>query len=454
MVNKCEKCVKLITDRRILICKLCQSYYHLRCTTVSVSRFYNTLIGEHRDNWKCDSCVKKFHNEVMTKSPSPRSPCKSNNSTPKNNITHRVKQIANVSTENSFQSLSVNSDDEEFEDTLPENDLDLNRSCPESQTLKTYADIEQTKRKIIDLELKLQIAENEIDNLVAENCALKNLNLEKDHKIELLQGLCKSTPTRSTKKLKKININTPKLESTKRKTETLLNELPDESRELKDIETERMQKLQGSPKSIQQHQLHPSNKTPTSKYFRKICILSSEPNHQILKKAEKHFDETLLCHYLTPGGGIHQILSGIETKLEGFTYDDYCLIFIGETDFQVSKNYSKLIDYIREKLLIVQHTNIIICSPTYKYYINLFNKRVEAFNNLLYLDNLNFEYAYLIDSNRHLEYSTYMFNRRNGRINKRALLVIFNDVEELMEGITNYTLEKQQTINPSLEFFR
>lgn len=135
MDNKCEKCVKLITDRQFLLCKLCQSHYHLSCTTVSMSRFYNTLIGEHRDNWKCDSCVKTLHNEDMTKSPSPQSPCKSNNSTPKNNITHRVKQVANVSTENSFQFLSVDSDDEEFEDTLPEHDIDLNRSCPESQTL-------------------------------------------------------------------------------------------------------------------------------------------------------------------------------------------------------------------------------------------------------------------------------------------------------------------------------
>lgn len=125
-----------------------------------------------------------------------------------------------------------------------------------------------------ELELNLQIAGNEIDNLVAENCAFKNLNLEKDYKLELLQGLCKSTLSRSTKKLKKININTSKLESAKRKTETFLNELPDESQELKIIEAERIQTLQNSPKSIQQRQLHSPNKKPTRKYFRKICILS------------------------------------------------------------------------------------------------------------------------------------------------------------------------------------
>lgn len=75
-------------------------------------------------------------------------------------------------------------------------------------------------------------------------------------------------------------------------------------------------------------------------------------------------------------------MRGIETKLEGFTRDDYCLIFIRETDFQVSKNHSTLIDYIREKLLTVQQTNIIFALLHYKYYINLYNKRVEVFNNL------------------------------------------------------------------------
>lgn len=41
--------------------------------------------------------------------------------------------------------------------------------------------------------------------------------------------------------------------------------------------------------------------------------------------------------------------------------------------------------------------------------ITMFNWRVETFNNLLYLDIMTHEHAYILDSNKYLDYNYNMF---------------------------------------------
>ncbi|KAF9410398.1 hypothetical protein HW555_010524 [Spodoptera exigua] len=107
-----------------------------------------------------------------------------------------------------------------------------------------------------------------------------------------------------------------------------------------------------------------------------------------------------ICHYITPNGSTEQLLNGIQTKLRDYTMTDYCIILIGE-DFKTTSNYDNDILLIRKILKQVSHTNIIICFPTYKLtnYNNLYNWRIETFNNLLYLDLIKHEHAFYLDSN-------------------------------------------------------
>lgn len=96
----------------------------------------------------------------------------------------------------------------------------------------------------------------------------------------------------------------------------------------------------------------------------------------------------------------------------------------------------KLIMLIRTNLLKVQNTNVIICLPNYKYgrNVNIFNKRVEVFNNMLYLDNETHQYAYILDSNKKLKYSYETF-RFDGSVNRKGMNLIFSDLYKLIHKI-------------------
>lgn len=55
----CSGCRQPILDRHFLRCAACKDNYDLLCANVSEQRFYNTLTGDHRANWKCPLCVNK-----------------------------------------------------------------------------------------------------------------------------------------------------------------------------------------------------------------------------------------------------------------------------------------------------------------------------------------------------------------------------------------------------------
>ena len=92
----------------------------------------------------------------------------------------------------------------------------------------------------------------------------------------------------------------------------------------------------------------------------------------------------------------------------------------------------------RNVLQAMQHTNVIICLPTFKcpFDTSLFNCRVETFNNLLYLDILTHGHAFLLDSNLNLQYDYSMFDRYTGSIKHRGLPRIFKYLLDLITGIT------------------
>lgn len=117
--------------------------------------------------------------------------------------------------------------------------------------------------------------------------------------------------------------------------------------------------------------------------------------------------------------------------------NDFCIILIGENDFNVSQNYSELVSQIRNILVPIDYTNIIICVPTFNYspYAHILNKRVDFFNTLFYKDVQKHEYAYLLDSNLELTYDYKMFSKSRGVLNNYGMKNIISNLSELITNI-------------------
>lgn len=170
-----------------------------------------------------------------------------------------------------------------------------------------------------------------------------------------------------------------------------------------------------------------------------ICIISSNKYNKTRSVMEDTLgDQYHIFHYLKPNCGIIELLRNIEYTVTNYTYDDFCVIFVGDDDFLTTKSSFKLCSEIKEALLKIQHTNIILCLPTFRFQKHtnlLFNWRVESFNNQLYWDRELHDYAYLLDTNLHLEYSNYMYRPVTGLIKTNALRIISTDLKQLIIDI-------------------
>lgn len=183
----------------------------------------------------------------------------------------------------------------------------------------------------------------------------------------------------------------------------------------------------------------------------KLCIISSNNVNNVLSLAENTFAKTQICHYLLPNRGIKNLFSNLTLKLADYSRDDHCIIFIGDEDFGQTNNYLDLTIYIREMLMTVQHTNVIICLPTYKNDPStiMYNSRIETFNNLLYLDIYTHNYAILFDTNLDLVFDRSMF-KHNGSINYFGMVNIFNNLKCYVSQTDN----QEHNHNDSQIFFR
>lgn len=453
MALSCTKCNEPITNKHYLICFVCNNSYHQRsCSNVSTPRFH-LMEPEKKISWKCNQCIQSNNARELSYQLSLDAEY--------NNITHRKNDKANVPTKNSFDSLSVDDDSDQSNTSIY-----LNRSCPEPK-LHVEENLKSMKKLITELKEKLQSADQEIENLLLENSQLKTQINSYELKVCKLKSICNSTPKKSNnsaihtkKSLSRTRLNftrdierhsvlsTPKVNKSTSKSAPLPPPPP-------------KQPIQANASSDARD--NPSYSTESSSTLppkTKLCIISNGTIYNTLNMAMQKFPQAQICHYSSTGGGLHQLLYGIENKLQNFTLKDHCLICIGENDFVTSVNYRRKIDYIREKLQNLQHTNIIIVLPTYNCnsYANIFNRRIEHFNSLLYLDNLEKEYAYILDSNKNLEYNFKMFNRKNGCINKRASMVIFEDIKNFVTDInsSNYydCTNKDLNIQNHQTFFR
>lgn len=264
----------------------------------------------------------------------------------------------------------------------------------------------------------------------------KNQVTQTDEKaIGLIEGYDKETQTNKERQIKVLdNVTQTDIEIETNSTET---------QTIWEGENELLGKVRRT--GSMENTKHILDNTVQTKQTRKICILSTNSHNKILAIAENTLTYSEVCHYLKPKNKTRELLMEIDAKLENFTLNDYCIIMIGEEDFKTTTDYFETTKVIRETLQQLKHTNIIICLPTYKYgkALDVYNWRIETFNNLLYLDVSTHEYAYIIDSNEVLKYDYSMFNRFTGKINNYGLKLIFGKIECYVNDLHSYNMALQ-----------
>ncbi|KAL0841453.1 hypothetical protein ABMA28_015135 [Loxostege sticticalis] len=463
----CSQCKKVIRHKQHLKCLRCKHIYDLKCA--NKEKLYYLMDTDRKNKWICDNCNRKkvTANTSATSTPGHSTPtlaikqCKPqkelseepnpisdmSSSTPINtesvpidtsinhitdNVTYRNKSkavIANVPTRNSFDSLQTDIDEYEDEENTCITPQKLNRSCPDILT-KSHLDHEALQQKLDNLQQKYESAEQQIDLLLSENFYLKKKIEQYKSKLCNLTSMCKSTDQLSTS----IKSKTDSIKKTFRNTnKNSINE---------SFTTETL-----TLTPARKNKTRPTNLSKTKTEYvprRKINIVSTNTRNKLLKLATTKFQHRYqLCHYKLPHRGILNMLESIEEKLSSFTKDDFCVLLIGEKDFETSQNYTELVKKIRNKLIPLNHTNLIICLPTFNCgrLAQLFNRRIEIFNKILYHDIQKHKYAYLLDSNRHLTYDYLMFNMRHGAINNKGMDNVLSNLKYLVEKIQTFTTD-------------
>lgn len=347
------------------------------------------------------------------------------------NVTLRRKRTKSI-TETMSEVESINSTLDGTNSSMP----NISNDDEETQHLR---------QEIEKLQSELSSAHNEIKNLSLENSDLKKTIQDLMRKNETITKAAKQLSSKLGTPMKSTRLTTTPRCSSKslKKRET--------------IETPRIMALQkisstevASPDRIAQKSEQTDYALKQEKH--KLCILSSNKTNKILTIAQDTFDNYQICHYMAPNCGTSKLISDIDVKLKKFTMNDYCLIFIGEEDFLQTYNYVDLTINIRETLLKIQHTNIILCAPTFKMndYSTMFNWRIETFNSLLYLDAYTHHYAYLFDSNYYLSYDYTMFRNRGSLKNNGMANIFLNlslmikELVEFRKGDTYYPAERQE----------
>lgn len=469
----CSNCKKLLPKREFLCCAKCNLMYDLDCANVSIQRFNNTMSSERKKTWICRHCIRK------TNTPSTKTPTATSTSTPipssinkdevpidteecsseNNKVTHRKpRNLTPIS--RSYEDSFVQT---EVLDDVPNINKSVYKSVENLQESKLVKDMKTELEKV---KIELNSVQNELEDMILENNKLNRTINDLNRQISFLKDICKqSNPINQNnndssmppqEQIRSDNHNLPKNTADLSDIDDIINSsngnntFMENKIQIEEIERQ-MTKLKNSLKEAQD-EIARSNvaidkfrnellKTRVddqlSKYSRrsKLCIISSSGSNQITQLiANQDFGRRYeYCHYIKTGAGALQLLEGIDKKLTDFSFGDYCLIVLGEQDFNQQKDNMKLIREIRNILQKILHTNVIVLPPTYICGAPIFNYKVEMFNKLLYKDVNEHQYAYMLDSNRDLIYS--MFSPRTGKLNKAGMRALLFSVRNLIYEI-------------------
>lgn len=382
-----------------------------------------------------------------------------------------------------------------FNSTLLE--TPTNQSLPTNITSQDTTIVDEVRCQIEQLNYELTAANNEIDNLILQNLEQNSKIEEYDRKIKLLLKITRLDvldhidtlakrndnrlslqPQKYYRNINMYKIGVPRL-SFGKCTGSMINNMEKSYNIAANLSTQ----LDVSPIAKSNCNLQNENtenfhhdmgtiiltdkeefivetaavKDVQRRSKNNMLILSANNKNDILRTAQNMYDENFkICHFCKPNANVCDLIENLDEKVKNFTKQDYCIVFIGESDFKTSKNYVEIINYLREAIQGIKHTNIILGLPTYKIgsFYNMFNWRVEMFNNLLYQDNFQHKYVSLFDCNYNLQYDFTMFQKR-GQLNNHGLLNIFCSLYDFVIKYEN-KCDKTTTVTDttSNNFFR
>lgn len=176
----------------------------------------------------------------------------------------------------------------------------------------------------------------------------------------------------------------------------------------------------------------------TTKGRKNITIIStnsSRRSNSTLNAMVKCFNDYSICHMTTPGGGIHQILNNLQDRLRDYTMQDYCVMLIGDRDFQLIEDFdaAALVSEITSTLATIKNTNVIVCTPTYICGAPIYNYRVELFNTYLNRKLKSNDCAHFFDSNLYVTFD--MFSYLTGKITNLGIVNILENVTWMLTKI-------------------
>lgn len=391
---KCTKCFKAIINKQQLICSVCEKHFHLDCTNVSFQRF-KIMTAANKKGYKCDPCCQKVN--TSRKLSHSASPATSSFSEERDNITQRNKCEINISTQNSFDSLTEEEAENSSLSFSPR--AELNRSL--STLRENYKEeIKELKQKSHKLQQKLEIAENEISNLVAENYALSKKLSEYELKVNQLTHICKTPKSTGIKKkavtsdLKRLNISqteTPKQKPSRR------NTIPNTM-----IDDEKIGNLKN---------LHSVSTDSIMKNTRnQVYIIGDEKlrglsTFLIKSGLEERQNPYKAYAHIIPEATSTEILRHCNSMKGILSDDDIVILGFGGYDADIHKLHSNIcvmlnqfskVSVIMLPILLNPHFNEI----TLNYYIKLWTKHFRSCSHLdidfLYFDDIKFK-EYICD---------------------------------------------------------
>lgn len=313
-------------------------------------------------------------------------------------------------------------------------------NCTTSNSMPDMSDDEDDqlsilKNQIGKLTAQLNSAHTEIELLSLENKNLRQVNEDLMKKNDIFKKINYSPAKQKKQTPKKSTNNSKKTKQTQTIENMRTNCTPSTHVTLKN----KNEDIDLCLSSTSQEKILHTNQNISS-LKRKICIISSETSSRIYKLAQgTQLCNFEICHYRKPNCNLNLLLDNIDEKVRNFTYCDYCIVYVGEVHFRKTHNYIELVSFIREKLIALKHTNFIICLPTFKYMVNnniMYNSRIETFNNLLCLDAETYNYAYILDSNLNLPYTSDTYSHLYGTLNNKGLNIVISDLQDLVLNIS------------------
>lgn len=428
---QCNKCKLTMETKDTLLCSSCNNRYHFDCAGVS-AKLHQLKTAEKRKQWKCKKCMQikygnnseqnnvtqrkkvvrkentgikhtkpdnnctatspqcqkivrpQSTNTLTTSTPETSSITTKNASDPQSRVAERKKYNINISTDNSFESLptDVSSNNEDVSSCIEKSIL--NRSCPDV-TYYSKEELTELKHKVTELEMKLKIADQQIDQLVLENGSLKKQIKCYEKKNNTLSQICRSTPTKEKKSkerkngnktnVKYVNLTQPLLHPDNDSTLNQSN-LHDEIPDLPILET--------STENIgdNQHNAKSSTFEKEIEPKHKIIVLGDEQalglSAKLLKnRANNWNDQYEPSALIKPHASSSETLNDCINIKEHLTVSDYVVICTGSHD----RNPKTVIKNICIALNELRNANVIILPVNHSQYLNekMLNNEIKLF---------------------------------------------------------------------------